>query len=87
MIDLPGEYNVHNVFNVSDLYPCILGEPLYLRTNPLQEGENDASMEGTRPFTRSQARELQGLQMMIMQKGTWEKPEDCQWRIYNVWKN
>ena len=36
MIDLPSEYNVHNVFNVTDLVCCRY--PLDWRTNHFQEG-------------------------------------------------
>ena len=40
-LDLPGEYGVSASFNVSDLSPFDVGDDL--RTNPLQEGENDAN--------------------------------------------
>ena len=35
MIDLPSGYNV---FNVIDLSPCVVGDPLDWRTNHFQEG-------------------------------------------------
>ena len=40
-LDLPGEYNVSATFNVTDLSPFDVGDDL--RTNPSQEGENDAN--------------------------------------------
>jgi hypothetical protein len=40
-LDLPGEYGVSASFNVADLSPFDVGDDL--RTNPSQEGENDAS--------------------------------------------
>ena len=43
-IDLPGEYGVSTSFNVADLSPFDAGDDL--RTNPSQEGENDAN-QGT----------------------------------------
>ena len=39
-LDLPGEYGVSTSFNVADLSPFDAGDDL--RTNPSQEGENDA---------------------------------------------
>ena len=39
-LDLPGEYGVSASFNVADLSPFDVGDDL--RTNPSQEGENDA---------------------------------------------
>ncbi|XP_050252895.1 uncharacterized protein LOC126699228 [Quercus robur] len=39
-LDLPGEYGVNASFNVADLSPFDAGDDL--RTNPSQEGENDA---------------------------------------------
>ena len=41
MIDLPSEYNVRNVFNITDLSPCVVGDPFYSRTNNFQEGEDN----------------------------------------------
>ncbi|XP_057779887.1 uncharacterized protein LOC130998487 [Salvia miltiorrhiza] len=41
-LDLPGEYNVSATFNVTDLSPFDVGDAVDLRTNPLQEGGNDA---------------------------------------------
>ena len=40
-LDLPGEYGVSASFNVADLSPFDIGDDL--RTNPSQEGENEAS--------------------------------------------
>ena len=40
-LDLPGEYGVSASFNVADLSPFDVGDDL--RTNPSQEGENDAN--------------------------------------------
>ncbi|KAL5540105.1 hypothetical protein UlMin_045712 [Ulmus minor] len=40
-LDLPGEYGVSASFNVADLSPFDAGDDL--RTNPSQEGENDAN--------------------------------------------
>ena len=34
-INFPSEYNVHNVFNMSDLSSCVVGMPLDSRTNLL----------------------------------------------------
>lgn len=61
MIKLPIEYNVHNFFNVSDLFTCVVGEPLDSRINSFQEGEGDNSINPSRPFTRSREKELQDL--------------------------
>ncbi|KZV46324.1 hypothetical protein F511_14549 [Dorcoceras hygrometricum] len=41
-LDLPGEYNVSATFNVSDLSLFDVGHDQDLRTNPSQEGEDDA---------------------------------------------
>ena len=69
-IDLPPEYQVHNTFNVCDLSPMVVqdDDPLNLRTNSLQEGENDTIRVASRPFTRSQARELQAMQALFMRR-------------------
>jgi len=40
-LDLPSEYGVSASFNVTDLSPFDVGDDL--RTNPSQEGENDAN--------------------------------------------
>ena len=44
-MDLLGEYGVHITFIITDLIPFVGGydydEPVDLRTNPLQEGEDD----------------------------------------------
>ena len=42
-LDLPGEYQVSATFNVTDLTPYDVGEDL--RTNLIQEGENDGGPE------------------------------------------
>ncbi|KAH0706054.1 hypothetical protein KY285_010586 [Solanum tuberosum] len=66
---LPPEYQVHNTFNVYDLppFPTIDDDdPLNLRTNSFQEGENDAIRITSRPFTRSQAQDLQRMQGLFM---------------------
>ena len=52
---------------LSSCWKCV-GDPLNLRTNSLQDGENDASPLASRPFTRSQARELQHLQSLFMKR-------------------
>ncbi|XP_059290305.1 uncharacterized protein LOC132043866 [Lycium ferocissimum] len=73
-IDLPPEYQVHNTFNVCDLSPMLVqdDDPLNLRTNSLQEGENDTIRVASRPFTRSQARELQAMQALFMRRDVLE---------------
>ena len=85
MIDLHSEYNVHNVFNVVDLSPYIVGDPLGSRTNHFQEGKdynmgniNDTNMSdiySSTPFTHSQAKDLQGLQEMFMKREALEEIE------------
>jgi hypothetical protein len=40
-LDLPGEYGVNASFNIADLSPFDVGDDL--KTNPSQEGENDAN--------------------------------------------
>lgn len=85
MIDLPIEYNV---FNVSDLSPCVIDDPLDSRMNPLQKGKDDTIMDDTcisRPFTRSQERALQVLNDDNA-NGTWKKIDEYQWITYNMWK-
>ncbi|KAF3649084.1 hypothetical protein FXO38_17853 [Capsicum annuum] len=67
-IDLPPEYQVHNTFNVRDLSQVETvedGNDPNLRTNSLQDGEDDTGIPSLRPFTRSQARELQRLQSLF----------------------
>ena len=44
-LDRPGEYNVSSTFNVSDLSLFDVGDDQDLRTNPFQEGEDDANMD------------------------------------------
>ena len=44
-LDLPGEYNVRAIFNVSDLIHVDVGDDL--RINPLQEEGNDEIEEKT----------------------------------------
>jgi len=63
-LDLPEEYGVHNTFNVMDLTPFAGRadeevEACDLRTNPLQEGEDDGRRPNTGPTTRSMTREIQ----------------------------
>ncbi|KAF3654943.1 RNA exonuclease 4 [Capsicum annuum] len=68
-IDLPPEYEVLNTFNVCDLSRIDTiedEEPVSLRSNSSQDGEDDTGVTGSRPFTRSQARELQRLQGVFM---------------------
>ena len=59
-IDFPGEYNVSATFNVSDLSPF---DDADLRTNLLEEGENDVRKEPLKlasgPITRSKSRKYQ----------------------------
>ncbi|KAF3630335.1 putative 60S ribosomal protein L7-3-like [Capsicum annuum] len=60
-IDLPPEYQVHNTFNVCDLSQVETvedGNDPNLRTNFLQDGEDDTGIPSSRPFTRSQAHEF-----------------------------
>ncbi|PHU03633.1 ABC transporter B family member 4 [Capsicum chinense] len=67
-IDLPPEYQVHNTFNVCDLSRVETvedGNDPNLRTNSLQDGEDDTGIPSSRPFTRSQARDLQQLQALF----------------------
>jgi len=77
-IDLPPEYQVHNTFNVGDLTLVDAVEDDQvpnLRSNSSQDGEDDTVMTTptcTRPFTRSQARELQTLQALFMQMAVCE---------------
>ncbi|PHU16772.1 hypothetical protein BC332_12467 [Capsicum chinense] len=57
-IDLPPEYQVHNTFNVCDLSRVETvedGNDPNLRTNSLQDGEDDTGIPSSRPFTQSQA--------------------------------
>jgi len=68
-VALPPEYQVHNTFNVCNLSPFpTVGDddPSNLRTNSFQEGENDAIRISSRPFTRSQAQDLQRMQGLFM---------------------
>ncbi|KAF3679682.1 hypothetical protein FXO37_03724 [Capsicum annuum] len=67
-IDLPPKYQVHNTFNVCDLSWVETvedGNNPNLRTNSLQDGEDDTGIPSSRSFTRSQARELQRLQALF----------------------
>lgn len=86
IIDLASEYNV--IFSiVSDHSPYVVGEPLNLRKNPFQEEEGDTSKDYlSKPFTRSQAKELQDLQAMFVRKEALEEFEGCQRKTCNVWK-
>ncbi|XP_015165378.1 uncharacterized protein [Solanum tuberosum] len=68
-VALPPEYQVRNTFNVCDLSPFpTVGDddPSNLSTNSFQEGENDAIRISTRPFTGSQAQDLQRMQGLFM---------------------
>ena len=51
-LDLPAVYGVHSLFNITDLIPFVGtiddDTPLDLRTNPLQEGEDDEDTIGPR---------------------------------------
>lgn len=77
-INLPPEYQVHNTLNICDLSPLDAlndGHPINLRTNPPQDRENDMILissrpleSSLRPFTRSHAKELQGLQAMFTKR-------------------
>ncbi|XP_049405104.1 uncharacterized protein LOC125868519 [Solanum stenotomum] len=72
------------------------GDPLDSRTNHFQEREDDniGSMDDTnmsgiypsRPFTRNQANDLQGLQAMFMKREALEELEGHQRKTYNVCK-
>jgi hypothetical protein len=56
-LDLPGEYGVSASFNVADLSPFDVGDDL--RTNPSQEGENDANQgAGHADHTRENGAEV-----------------------------
>jgi len=64
-LDLPEEYRVNNTFNITDLVP-FAGvadsddeRSTHLRTNPLQEGEDDAILPRRGPITKAMARRLQ----------------------------
>ncbi|PHT27903.1 hypothetical protein CQW23_32498 [Capsicum baccatum] len=57
-IDLPSEDQVHNTFNVCDISRVETvedGNDPNLRTNSLQDREDDTIIPSSRPFTRSQA--------------------------------
>jgi len=69
-IELPGDYGVSATFNVADLVPYLaVDEELDLRTNPLQEREDDegpslmpapeAPIVSEKPMTRARAKALQ----------------------------
>ena len=67
VIDLPGEYNVSATFNVADLSPFPFAAETDSNKNPSEEGGDDADIpeespimvpQSTRPFTRSQAKQL-----------------------------
>ncbi|XP_073049491.1 uncharacterized protein [Primulina eburnea] len=57
-LDLPGEYNVSSTFNVSDLSLFDVGDDQDLRTNPFQEGENDANVVDQAPKKAWESLEL-----------------------------
>lgn len=74
-IDLPPEYQVHNTFNVCDLSQVEMIEDdnnPNLRTNSLQDGEDDTGISSLRPFTQNQARELQQLQTLLKSLAIYE---------------
>jgi len=62
-IDLPGEYGVSYIFNVADLKPYFEDDHLEnLRANSLQQGEDDALMEGNesgKSQSQSNSKEVQ----------------------------
>ena len=64
-LDLPEEYGVSATFNISDLIPFASGadieeeEPTDLRSNPLQEGEDDAILPSKGLVTRAMSKRLQ----------------------------
>ena len=64
-LDLPEEYGVNNTFNITDFVPFAGVADSNdegsadLRTNPLQEGEDDAILQRRGPITRAMARRLQ----------------------------
>lgn len=82
--DVPSEYNVHNFLKVKDISRYIIGEPLDLKFNPFQEGKADTNMDGiddtriggmypSRPFTHSQEKDSQDLQVIFMENKYLEK--------------
>ncbi|XP_047264291.1 uncharacterized protein LOC124896676 [Capsicum annuum] len=74
-IDLPPKYQVHNTFDVCDLSPVDtikVEEPVNLRPNSFQDGEDDTGAKSSSSFTRSQSRELQSLQAMFMKMNSCE---------------
>ena len=64
-MDLPREYGVSTTFNIYDLIPFASGadieeeEPTDLRSNPLQEGEDDAILPSKGLVTRAMSKRLQ----------------------------
>jgi len=64
-LDLQEEYGVSNTFNITDLgtFVGVANSDdegsTYLRTNPLQEGGNDAILPRRGPITKAMARRLQ----------------------------
>jgi len=63
MINLHEEYEVHTTFNVSNLWPFIVGvndeaKSIYLRTNPLQERGDDRRILRKGPTTRTMAKRI-----------------------------
>jgi len=64
-LDLPDEYGVSNYFNITNLVPFVGVANLDdegstdLRTNPFQEGGDDAILLRRGPITRAMARRLQ----------------------------
>ena len=85
-LDLPGEYNVSAIFNVSDLHPFLTEVEHDLRVNPSQEEGNGVENQERPsiymdkipvplgPITCTRAKrlleELQGLVQVIQEHGT-----------------
>ncbi|KAH9687341.1 hypothetical protein KPL70_014729 [Citrus sinensis] len=78
-LDLPGEYNVSAIFNVSDLSPFDIGEDS--RTNLLEESGNDENHQGNTikalsdplhihrgPITRARAKKMQAALNGLIEK-------------------
>ena len=51
-IDLPGKYGVSATFNVADLSPFDFDVDLDSRTNPFEEGGNDATKDAIKPMRK-----------------------------------
>ena len=65
-LDLPEEYGFSSTFNITDLVPFVVVPDsddegsTNLRTNPIQEGQDDAILPRRGPITKAMARRLQG---------------------------